>query len=141
VQLPVTHLSLSLQSPLQMKWTIKQSIQEEKITVHLQPSPHPYPSTDPHLASSQDDMTEEQQGNLPPSASSLLPTPYQPAHPSHYTTTTVQMSSGLTAVRAVLGSSTPITDREIRSALWDSYFDVDGTVAFLLGESSIEQDS
>lgn len=43
------------------------------------------------------------------------------------------MSSGLTAVHAVLGSSTPITDREIRSALWDSYFDVDGTVAYLLG--------
>jgi elongation factor 1 alpha-like protein len=43
------------------------------------------------------------------------------------------MESGLSAVHAVLGFSTPISDRDIRDALWNSYFDVDGSIAFLLG--------
>lgn len=46
------------------------------------------------------------------------------------------MVSGVSAVQGVLGPGTPITDREIRDALWDSYFDVDGTVSFLLGTCS-----
>ncbi|GAA5828764.1 hypothetical protein JCM11251_005863 [Rhodosporidiobolus azoricus] len=45
-----------------------------------------------------------------------------------------QMASALSAVQTVLGPSTTISDRAIQDALWDSYFDVDGTVAFLLDE-------
>ncbi|GAA5916124.1 hypothetical protein JCM6882_003944 [Rhodosporidiobolus microsporus] len=45
-----------------------------------------------------------------------------------------QMASALSAVQAVLGPNTAISDRAIQDALWDSYFDVDGTVAFLLDE-------
>ncbi|SGY88740.1 BQ5605_C137g13404 [Microbotryum silenes-dioicae] len=41
---------------------------------------------------------------------------------------------GLSAVQNLLGPNTPISDKEIRDSLWDSYFDIDGTVAYLLGE-------
>ncbi|GAA6001540.1 hypothetical protein JCM10207_006714 [Rhodosporidiobolus poonsookiae] len=43
-----------------------------------------------------------------------------------------QMASAVSAVHAVLGSDSPIPDKAIRDALWDSYFDVDGTIAYLL---------
>ncbi|KDE08935.1 hypothetical protein MVLG_01027 [Microbotryum lychnidis-dioicae p1A1 Lamole] len=42
------------------------------------------------------------------------------------------MESGLSAVQNLLGPNTPISDKEIRDSLWDSYFDIDGTVAYLL---------
>ncbi|KAK4049472.1 hypothetical protein OIO90_005423 [Microbotryomycetes sp. JL221] len=63
-----------------------------------------------------DDMTDEQHGTR-----SLL-------------NREAQMASGLAAVQQVLGPATPISDRDIRDALWDSYFDVDGTIAYLLDE-------
>ncbi|GAA6028258.1 hypothetical protein JCM8097_006943 [Rhodosporidiobolus ruineniae] len=45
-----------------------------------------------------------------------------------------QMAQAISAVQAVLGTDSPISDKAIRDALWDSYFDVDGTIAFLLDE-------
>ncbi|BGP48462.1 hypothetical protein JCM10450v2_004338 [Rhodotorula kratochvilovae] len=45
-----------------------------------------------------------------------------------------QMASAFSAVQAVLGTDSPIEDRAIRDALWDSYFDVNGTIAHLLDE-------
>lgn len=45
------------------------------------------------------------------------------------------MAQAFSAVQAVLGTETGISDKAIRDALWDSYFDVDGTVAYLLGVS------
>ncbi|GAA5857668.1 hypothetical protein JCM1840_000858 [Sporobolomyces johnsonii] len=45
-----------------------------------------------------------------------------------------QMASAVSAVQGVLGPNTPISDKAIRDALWDSYFDVEGTIAFLLDE-------
>ncbi|KAK4046543.1 hypothetical protein OIV83_005995 [Microbotryomycetes sp. JL201] len=50
-----------------------------------------------------------------------------------------QMASALSAVQHVLGPTTTITDKEIKDALWDSYFDVDGTVAYLLDEQHKKQ--
>ena len=47
------------------------------------------------------------------------------------------MQSGLVAIQSLLGHATPITDKQIRDALWDSYFDIDGSVAFLLGQSRL----
>jgi elongation factor 1 alpha-like protein len=44
------------------------------------------------------------------------------------------MESGLSAVQAILGSSTVITDKEIKDALWDFYFDVEQTVDSLVEE-------
>jgi HBS1 N-terminus len=43
-----------------------------------------------------------------------------------------QMESGLIHVRSLLGASNSITDRDIRESLWDTYFDVEGTVEWLL---------
>ncbi|GAA5854346.1 hypothetical protein JCM8547_001788 [Rhodosporidiobolus lusitaniae] len=45
-----------------------------------------------------------------------------------------QMAAALSAVQAVLGVDGPISDRQMRDALWDSYFDVNGTIAHLLDE-------
>ncbi|GAA5958289.1 hypothetical protein JCM21900_001340 [Sporobolomyces salmonicolor] len=45
-----------------------------------------------------------------------------------------QMASAVSAVQGILGPNTPISDKAIRDALWDSYFDVQGTIAFLLDE-------
>ncbi|SCV71973.1 BQ2448_4667 [Microbotryum intermedium] len=45
-----------------------------------------------------------------------------------------QMESGLSAVQNLLGPDTPISDKEIRDSLWDSFFDIDGTVTYLLDE-------
>ncbi|GJN90750.1 hypothetical protein Rhopal_003764-T1 [Rhodotorula paludigena] len=45
-----------------------------------------------------------------------------------------QMAQAFSAVQAVLGTESPISDKAIRDALWDSYFDVDGTIAHLLDE-------
>lgn len=42
-----------------------------------------------------------------------------------------QLDSGFEAVRNVL-DKTYATDREVREALWDSYFDVEGTVHWFL---------
>jgi hypothetical protein len=44
------------------------------------------------------------------------------------------MESGLSAVQAILGSNTVITDKEIKDALWDFYFDVEQTVNSLVEE-------
>ncbi|KAF8332582.1 uncharacterized protein EI90DRAFT_3122344 [Cantharellus anzutake] len=43
-----------------------------------------------------------------------------------------QMDSGLVHVRSLLGPEILVSDRHIREALWDSYFDVDGTVDWFL---------
>lgn len=43
------------------------------------------------------------------------------------------MAQAFAQVQSVLGTDSPIPDRSIRDALWDSYFDVDGTIAHLLG--------
>ncbi|GAA5940527.1 hypothetical protein JCM10213_001133 [Rhodosporidiobolus nylandii] len=45
-----------------------------------------------------------------------------------------QMAAAFSQVQAVLGPDFPSSDRSIRDALWDSYFDVEGTVAHLLDE-------
>ncbi|KAI5480838.1 elongation factor 1 alpha-like protein [Pseudohyphozyma bogoriensis] len=45
-----------------------------------------------------------------------------------------QMASGVMAVRERLGPSSPISDREIRSALWNFYFDVDESLAYVKEE-------
>lgn len=45
------------------------------------------------------------------------------------------MAEAFAQVQAVLGADSPISDAQIRDALWDSYFDVDGTIAHLLGSS------
>ncbi|TNY24697.1 hypothetical protein DMC30DRAFT_345421, partial [Rhodotorula diobovata] len=45
-----------------------------------------------------------------------------------------QMAQAFAQVQSVLGTDSPIPDRSIRDALWDSYFDVDGTIAHLLDE-------
>lgn len=42
-----------------------------------------------------------------------------------------QMESGLTHIRSLLKRDLA-SDREIREALWDSYFDVEGTVQWFL---------
>jgi elongation factor 1 alpha-like protein len=44
------------------------------------------------------------------------------------------MQSSLSKVQEVLGSSTDISEKEIKDALWNYYFDVDSSVAFLLGK-------
>ncbi|GAA5893420.1 hypothetical protein JCM8208_000790 [Rhodotorula glutinis] len=45
-----------------------------------------------------------------------------------------QMADAFAQVQSVLGTDTAIADSSIRDALWDSYFDVDGTIAHLLDE-------
>ncbi|KAG8744859.1 Hsp70 suppressor, GTPase facilitates ribosomal subunit dissociation [Ceratobasidium sp. 414] len=46
-----------------------------------------------------------------------------------------QMTTGLVQVRSVLGDEgeSGIKDKQIKDALWDSYFDVEGTISWLLG--------
>lgn len=46
------------------------------------------------------------------------------------------MESAITAVHAKLGAQSPILDRDIKDALWNYYFDVDESVAYLKGASS-----
>jgi hypothetical protein len=43
-----------------------------------------------------------------------------------------QLIAGLSSVQAVLGSSSGITEKEIKDALWYYYFDQEKTVAYLL---------
>ncbi|KAG8749203.1 Hsp70 suppressor, GTPase facilitates ribosomal subunit dissociation [Ceratobasidium sp. 428] len=47
-----------------------------------------------------------------------------------------QMVSGLVRVRSVLGDEdeSGIKDKQIKDALWDSYFDVEGTISWLLDQ-------
>ncbi|KAJ1311278.1 hypothetical protein OPQ81_009776 [Rhizoctonia solani] len=47
-----------------------------------------------------------------------------------------QMATSLAQVRSVLGdkSESGIDDKEIKDALWDSYFDVEGTISWLLDQ-------
>lgn len=49
------------------------------------------------------------------------------------------MAEAFTQVQAVLGTDSPISDKQIRDALWDSYFDVDGSIAHLLGTRSFQE--
>lgn len=44
------------------------------------------------------------------------------------------MASALSAIHSVLDSATPITDRDIKDALWNYFFDVESSIAYLLGE-------
>lgn len=44
------------------------------------------------------------------------------------------MNSALATVHGVLCSATAITDREIKSALWNFFFDAESSIAFLLGQ-------
>jgi len=46
------------------------------------------------------------------------------------------MADAFAQVQGVLGTDTAIPDSTIRDALWDSYFDVEGTIAHLLGAST-----
>lgn len=48
-----------------------------------------------------------------------------------------QMAQAFSQVQAVLGTDSPISDKQIRDALWDSYFDVDGSIAHLLGDAPL----
>ncbi|KAG9104096.1 Hsp70 suppressor, GTPase facilitates ribosomal subunit dissociation [Ceratobasidium sp. 370] len=47
-----------------------------------------------------------------------------------------QMTTGLVQVRSVLGDEgeSGIKDKQIKDALWDSYFDVEGTISWLLDQ-------
>ncbi|RKP04881.1 HBS1 N-terminus-domain-containing protein [Thamnocephalis sphaerospora] len=45
-----------------------------------------------------------------------------------------EMQVAVAQVRSVLGEDAPVTEKSIRSALWYYYFDVDDSVAWLLGE-------
>ena len=45
------------------------------------------------------------------------------------------MESGVSAIHSVLGISSSITDRDIKEALWNYFFDVESSIAFLLGAS------
>ncbi|KEP54105.1 EF Tu GTP-binding domain protein [Rhizoctonia solani 123E] len=47
-----------------------------------------------------------------------------------------QMATGLAQVHSVLGSNdeSGIDDKQIKNALWDSYFDVEGTITWLLDQ-------
>jgi hypothetical protein len=49
-----------------------------------------------------------------------------------------QMESGFTHIRSLLGRDLA-SDREIREALWDSYFDVEGTVQWFLDRREEEE--
>ncbi|KAG0661427.1 hypothetical protein C6P46_004024 [Rhodotorula mucilaginosa] len=77
-----------------------------------------------------EDMTSEQQGP------SIIPAP--PAWNLHAQLNPLrhaaQMAHAFSQVQAVLGTDSPISDKQIRDALWDSYFDVDGSIAHLLDE-------
>ncbi|GAA6051069.1 hypothetical protein JCM3770_005483 [Rhodotorula araucariae] len=61
---------------------------------------------------------------------------YSPLEPADDMTSEqqAQMAHALSQVQAVLGPDTPIPHRSIQDALWDSYFDVDSTIAHLLDE-------
>ena len=43
----------------------------------------------------------------------------------------VRLEHGTATTKAILGSETPVTDKEIQDALWYYYYDVDKAVAFL----------
>jgi len=45
-----------------------------------------------------------------------------------------QMVAATTQVKQVLGQQDSISDKQIRDSLWDSYFDVEGTISYLLDE-------
>merc|ERR1711939_1284142 len=45
-----------------------------------------------------------------------------------------QMASGLANIQGILGSSSVVTEKEIRDALWYYYFDEEKTVGWLLDQ-------
>ncbi|KAF8761610.1 Elongation factor Tu C-terminal domain [Rhizoctonia solani] len=51
-----------------------------------------------------------------------------------------QMAVGLAQVRSVLGEkdASGVDDKQIKDALWDSYFDVEGTISWLLDQRAKE---
>ncbi|KAJ1657593.1 hypothetical protein IWQ61_003025, partial [Dispira simplex] len=42
-----------------------------------------------------------------------------------------QLQSGLRAVRDVVGDDAPVTDKEIRDMLWETYYDTEQTIAWV----------
>lgn len=44
-----------------------------------------------------------------------------------------QMESGLESVQTMLGPASPISEAQIKDALWNFYFDIEQSVTFLLG--------
>lgn len=47
-----------------------------------------------------------------------------------------QLDSATEKVLSILGSDSLVTEPEIRRQLWDSYFDVDATASWALGETA-----
>ena len=91
-----------------------------------------YPSAELDDAAFDDDtdeLTEEQHG-----ASSPPPPPPFP-NPSSYL---AQMESGIEHIRAIVGdeSTSGLDDAIITDTLWQFYFDIDQSIAWLLGSSS-----
>ena len=64
-----------------------------------------------------------------------VPAPRGPALATEPLRHVAQMAHAFSQVQAVLGTDSPISDKQIRDALWDSYFDVDGSIAHLLGNA------
>lgn len=102
---------------------------------HLIINPHPSlivtPSAeldDTAFDDDADDMTEEQLG-----ASS----PRRPSFP-HPTPCAAQLESGIEHIRAVVGdeASSDLDDAIIRDTLWQFYFDIEQSIAWLFGSSS-----
>lgn len=54
------------------------------------------------------------------------------SYPGITPTQRAQMESGLIHVRSLVGDNKSITDRDIRESLWETYFDVEGTVEWFL---------
>lgn len=75
-----------------------------------------------------DEMTEEQHG---PSS------PFPPLHP-HPSPCTAQMESGVEQIRAVVGdeATSGLDDAIIRDTLWQFYFNIEQSIAWLFGSSS-----
>lgn len=76
----------------------------------------------------EDDLTPAQEGSV------SLRHQWNRTYPLF--TYTVQMAEGLSRVRHVLGSSTEsgISDKEIRDALWQEYFNVETALQYLVGK-------
>lgn len=47
------------------------------------------------------------------------------------------MASALNALQGVLGPSSPITERSMKEALWNYFFDVESSIGYLLGKSPL----
>lgn len=78
-----------------------------------------------------DNMTEEQHGSSSPRPLSL-------PHPCPYA---AQMESGIAHIRAVVGdeASSGLDDAIIGDTLWQFYFDIEQSIAWLLGSSPTPQ--